>query len=203
MASRPVAGAGCRMRLAQRHERRTHRSARSQRKADRKAFVDFAWTSIATIPTWVPPLKGEVHGLLDPEKNPWFGHAKAQLFLAERDGKIVGRISAHVDDLRCQDHMGPGAANGACSRPTATRRPRSSRRRRLASRAGHDPRARARSACRSGMNRACEIEGFDKPPTVMMGHHRPEYRRGSRPRATRRPRNSHLRARHHELARSR
>ena len=54
-----------------------------------------------------PPLKDEVHGLLNPKKNPWFEHARAQLWLAERDGKLVGRISAQVDDL-VLEQMGQG-----------------------------------------------------------------------------------------------
>ena len=76
-------------------------------KADRKAFVDFAWEVYRDDPAWVPPLKDEVHGLLNPKKNPWFEHARAQLWLAERGGKVVGRISAQVDDL-VLEHMGPG-----------------------------------------------------------------------------------------------
>ena len=68
-------------------------------KKDRKAFVDFAWEVYKKDPNWVPPLKDEVHGLITPGKNPWFEHARAQLWLAERDGKVVGRISAQVDDL--------------------------------------------------------------------------------------------------------
>ena len=76
-------------------------------KADRKAFVDFAWDVYRDDPAWVPPLKSEVHALLDPAKNPWFGHARAALWLAERDGKPVGRISAQVDDL-VLEHMGAG-----------------------------------------------------------------------------------------------
>src|SRR5687768_1435395 len=76
-------------------------------KADRKAFVDFGWEVYRDDPAWIPPLKDEVHGLLSPKKNPWFGHAKAELFLAERDGKTVGRISAQVDDL-VLEHMGAG-----------------------------------------------------------------------------------------------
>src|SRR5678816_4063172 len=76
-------------------------------KADRKAFVDFAWEVYKDDPAWVPPLKDEVHGLLNPKKNPWFEHARARLWLAERGGKAVGRISAQVDDL-VQDHMGQG-----------------------------------------------------------------------------------------------
>ena len=58
----------------------------------------------------MPPLKDEVHGLITPGKNPWFEHAKAQLWLAERGGKIVGRISAQVDEL-VQEHMGQGTGN--------------------------------------------------------------------------------------------
>src|SRR3954454_10180217 len=76
-------------------------------KADRKAFVDFAWDVYKDDPAWVPPLKDEVHGLITPRKNPWFEHAKAQLWLAERDGRVVGRISAQVDELVLQ-HMGAG-----------------------------------------------------------------------------------------------
>src|SRR5215208_5075003 len=83
----------------------TIRSAQS--KKDRKTFVDFAWEVYKDDLAWVPPLKDEVHGLITPGKNPWFEHARAELWLAERGGKVVGRISAQVDDL-VQEHMGEG-----------------------------------------------------------------------------------------------
>ena len=76
-------------------------------KKDKKAFVDLAWEVYKDDPAWVPPLKDEVHGLITPGKNPWFEHAKAELWLAERGGKVVGRISAQVDEL-VQEHMGQG-----------------------------------------------------------------------------------------------
>src|SRR3954463_4254092 len=76
-------------------------------KKDKKAFVDFAWEVYKDDPAWVPPLKDEVHGLITPGKNPWFEHARAQLWLAERGGQGIGRISAQVDDL-VQVHMGHG-----------------------------------------------------------------------------------------------
>src|SRR3954471_12343500 len=76
-------------------------------KKDRKGLVDFAWEVYKDDPHWVPPLKDEVHGLITPGKNPWFEHARAELWLAERSGKAVGRISAQVDDL-VQEHMGQG-----------------------------------------------------------------------------------------------
>ncbi|HET7282721.1 MAG TPA: N-acetyltransferase, partial [Sphingomicrobium sp.] len=81
-----------------------------QTKKDKKQFVDFAWEAYKGDPHWVPPLKDEVHGLITPGKNPWFEHARAQLWLAERGGKVVGRISAQVDDL-VQEHMGKGIGN--------------------------------------------------------------------------------------------
>ena len=83
-------------------------------KADRKQFVDLAWEVYKDDPAWVPPLKDEVHGLIDPKKNPWFGHARAQLWLAEREGKVVGRISAQVDQLVLDPTAQPCVASIIC-----------------------------------------------------------------------------------------
>ena len=75
--------------------------------ADRKAFVDVAFELNKSDPNWVPPLKTEVHGLIDERTNPWFEHAEARFFIAERGGKPVGRISAQVDQEVLQ-HVGAG-----------------------------------------------------------------------------------------------
>lgn len=48
---------------------------------------------------YVPPLDMEQRSLLDPAKSPFFRHGKAQYFLAWRNGRAVGRISAQTDDL--------------------------------------------------------------------------------------------------------
>ncbi|HVM38387.1 MAG TPA: N-acetyltransferase [Sphingomicrobium sp.] len=145
-------------------------------RADRKRFVDFAWDVYAADPAWVPPLRNEVHGLLDPKKNPWFEHGRAQLWLAERGGRTVGRISAQVDAL-VQQHMGAGTGQWGMFEA-------------LDGEAAAALIAAAEGWLRSqGMTRALgpfsisiwdepglEISGHDEPPTVMMGHHRPEYR---------------------------
>ncbi len=68
-------------------------------KADRKAFVDLPFRLYKDNPKWVPPLKDEAMGLITPKKNPFFEHAEAQLFLAERGGRVVGRISASIDKM--------------------------------------------------------------------------------------------------------
>jgi len=84
-----------------------------QTKADRKAFIDLPFRLYANEPNWVPLLKGEVMALITPGKNPWFEHGEARLFLAERDGAVVGRISAHIDRLALaqppEQGFGPGA----------------------------------------------------------------------------------------------
>ena len=144
-------------------------------KADRKAFVDLAWDVYRDDPAWVPPLKDEVHGLLNPRKNPWFEHSRAGLWLAERGDKVVGRISAQVDVL-VQEHMGQGIGQWGMFEAVD----------------GEAAAALIATAegwlRKQGMSRSMgpfslsiwdepglEIEGFDEAPTVMMGHHRPQY----------------------------
>src|SRR5690242_4222927 len=46
---------------------------------------------------WVPPLISERKKHLDRKRNPFFGHAEAEYFLARRGDRVVGRITAHVD----------------------------------------------------------------------------------------------------------
>lgn len=48
-------------------------------------------------PQWVPPLRFERRQFLDRRRNPYFDHADAEYFLADRDGDVVGRITAQVD----------------------------------------------------------------------------------------------------------
>ena len=48
---------------------------------------------------WVPPLIVERRQFMDRRKNPFFEHAEAEYFLCERDGEVVGRITAQVDEL--------------------------------------------------------------------------------------------------------
>ena len=84
-------------------------------KRDFDAFVDFAYAINADDPNWVPPLRAEVVELLTPGKNPFPEHARVQLFIARRASKVVGRISAHYDELALiqppEQGMGPGTGN--------------------------------------------------------------------------------------------
>jgi GNAT superfamily N-acetyltransferase len=71
------------------------RPVRSKR--ERKRFVKVPFGLHRAQPQWVPPLVFERMEFLNREKNPYFQHAEVELFIAERDGQAVGRISAQVD----------------------------------------------------------------------------------------------------------
>lgn len=67
-------------------------------KSEIKSFIDFPHSLLGADPNYVPELylaQKEIHDL---KKNPYFKHARAQLFLALQENKIVGRIAAHVSD---------------------------------------------------------------------------------------------------------
>jgi len=64
---------------------------------DLRRFVGVPYELHRDSPQWVPPLIRERMEFLDPRKNPYFGHAEVELFLAEREGEAVGRISAQID----------------------------------------------------------------------------------------------------------
>ncbi|HYZ47263.1 MAG TPA: N-acetyltransferase [Sphingomonas sp.] len=148
--------------------------------AGRRAFVDYAFAHYAHDPNWVAPLKGEASGMITPGKNAWFTHAEAQLFLAKRGGKTVGRISAHIDRLALDQppEQGFGPGTGFWGFLDA------------------DDEAIARTLIAEaeawlkgrGMTRALGpisssiweepgllIQGHDHPPTVMMGHQDARY----------------------------
>jgi len=149
-------------------------------KADMQAFIDLPWRLYANDPNWVPPLKAEVKELLTPGKNPFFGHAEAQYFLARRGGKVVGRVSAHIDHLALEQPvgqgMGPGTGNFGMFEAEDAQ-------------TGAALIAAAETWLRAkGMTRVLGpislsiweepgllTEGHDHPPTVMMGHNSPAY----------------------------
>jgi len=61
-----------------------------------RAFVRWPETLYRADPNWVAPLRRDEEGLLSPA-NPFFEHAEARLFLARRDGAVVGRLAGIVD----------------------------------------------------------------------------------------------------------
>ncbi|MBN1488019.1 MAG: hypothetical protein JW981_10285 [Anaerolineae bacterium] len=59
-----------------------------------RRFVQFPFHLYAGHPQWVPPLRGEVEVMLDPNRHPFYEHSYADSFIALRDAEVVGRIMA-------------------------------------------------------------------------------------------------------------
>ena len=149
-------------------------------KAGRAEFVDFAYRLNAGDPHWVPQLRSEEVDKFTPGRNPYFEHARCQLFLARRGGQVVGRIAAHIDELALtqplEQGMGPGTGFwGAIEAEDGD--------------IAHALIAAAEDWLRGqGMHRAMApmnlsvweepgllVKGFDHAPMVMMAHHSPRY----------------------------
>jgi hypothetical protein len=64
-------------------------------------FVRLPWLLYRDHPSWMAAL------IFERKRNPFFKHAEAEYFLAFRDGRAVGRISAHVDHNFLISRRGP------------------------------------------------------------------------------------------------
>ena len=155
-------------------------------KAGRARFVDLGRRMAAGVPHAVPQLRSERLGLIDPAKNPFFDHAEVQLFVAraegEDGGEDVGRISAHIDRLALaqppEQGFGPGtgffgyfdAADETVARALLERAESWLRER-------GSTRALGPVSLSIWDEPGLLVVGHDHPPTLMMGHHPPEYAR--------------------------
>jgi GNAT superfamily N-acetyltransferase len=145
------------------------RPARDRR--DLKRFIDLPYQLHARDPNWVPPLRRDVALLLDRKKNPFFDHAEAEYFLAERNGRVVGRIAAIHNRLHNETHGDRVGFFGffECIDDQAVAE-------RLLDAAGAWLRPRGLDTMRGpasfSVNDECGllVKGFDHPPTVMMPH---------------------------------
>lgn len=76
--------------------------------AAREEFLRLPWRIHAGDPNWVPPLLASERKMLDPRRNPFWAHAEAEHFLARREGRPVGRISA-IHNRRHNEFHGDAA----------------------------------------------------------------------------------------------
>lgn len=145
-------------------------------KAQRRAFVAFPYRLYADQPHWIAPLRFERAKHLDPKRNPFFGHADVQLFLAFRDGRVVGRISAHVDHNLNQHKGNDWGLFGffECEHDQSVADA-------LFATAEDWLRARGRDRMVGPMdfttNHECGllVDGYERDPTILTGWHHPYY----------------------------
>jgi len=143
--------------------------------ADLNRFIAFPYRLLRGDPYWVPPLRMDVKTLLSKKKNPFFQHAEAEYFLAERDG-VVGRIAAihnrahndfHNDRVgffgffdAVDDQV---VANALFDAAAAWLKPRGL--------------TQVRGPASFSTNDECGllVDGFDTPPTLLNPHNPPYY----------------------------
>jgi GNAT superfamily N-acetyltransferase len=143
-----------------------------------RTFIKLPWRLYRNESRWVAPLLMDLKKRLDQKHNPFFKHARAQYFLAWRDGRPVGRISAHIDSnlnefqdndwglfgwFECEDD--PEAARALLSTAEAWLRERGS--------------GRMVGPMDFTTNDECGllIEGHERPPIILCPWHHPYYQR--------------------------
>jgi hypothetical protein len=143
---------------------------------DKRIFLDVPHGLYGKNSNWVAPLYLERFEHLDPRKNPYFQHAETQLFLAEVDGKPVGRISAQIDQLHLDRHKDAAGQFGFLEAPDDPEVFAA-----LFKSASSWLRSRGMKHVRGPFSFSINdetgllIKGFETPPSMMMGHALPYY----------------------------
>ena len=138
-------------------------------------FIKIPWSLYATDPCWVPPLLVERKWHLS-DKNPYFKHAEFQAWIAWRGDRMVGRISAQVDQLHLHQHNDATGFFGFLEAEDNAETFHA-----LFKTAEEWLRAKGMQRIRGpfslSINDECGllVEGFDRPPPIMLGHALPYY----------------------------
>ena len=141
----------------------------------RRRFIAMPASLRSQHPQWVAPLFIERYLHLS-DHNPYFKHAQWQGWLATRDGKPVGRISAQIDQSRLdhyQDATGYFGFLDAIDDAAVFQALFGSASDWLAERGMQ----RMRGPFNFSTNHDCGllVDGFDTPPSIMMPHNPPYY----------------------------
>jgi GNAT superfamily N-acetyltransferase len=137
-----------------------------------RRFIELPYQLYRHDPYWVPPLRIAQRELFDRAKHPFYQHAEAAFFLAQQDGRAVGRIGAIVDRMTFdEDRIGSfGFFESIDSQPVANA---------LVEAARAWLAARGATRFRGPMNPSTNYEcgtlvmGFDAAPLVMMTYNPP------------------------------
>jgi hypothetical protein len=144
-----------------------------------REFIELPFRLHSTSPQWVPPLRLERRFFLSRKHNAFFTHGDARLFLAWRDGRVVGRISAQYN--LAYDGQHPDEATGMFGFLEVEDDPEALRG--LLEAAAGWLRARGRTRMLGPMDFTMNdesgvlIEGFDREPMIRQPWHPPYYQR--------------------------
>lgn len=69
-----------------------------QTRKELSRFIKFPFSLYKNNKYWIPPLLLDEWNTLDSKKNPAFEHCRSKYLLAEKDGRLVGRIAGIIND---------------------------------------------------------------------------------------------------------
>jgi len=134
-------------------------------------FIKLPWKIYQNDPNWVPPLIMDRKKLLDRKKNPFFKHSEMEMFLAYKEGELVGRIAGITNENHNkfqEDNVGFfGFFESIDDQEVNTA---------LFERVKDWLRGKGKDGMLGPMNPSTNdeagllVEGFDTPPYVMMCH---------------------------------
>lgn len=141
-------------------------------------FIDFPYSLYRDYPHWVPPLRIAMQEMFNPRKHAFLKHGTIESFLARRDGKVVGRVSAIIDPNHNKFHEEQAGFFGffECvdDQAVATALLEAARTR---------LRERGAKVIRGPLNPSTNyecgllVDGFDSDPQIMMTYNPPYYGR--------------------------
>jgi len=141
-------------------------------------FIRLPWRVYRGDRCWVPPFISQMKELLDRSRHPFHRHADVEYFLARQDGHVVGRVAAILNHRHNEFHHENVGFFGffECveSQDVATA---------LINAAGAWLKERGAVAMRGPASFSSNeefgllIEGFERPPTIMMSYN-PRYYAG-------------------------
>ncbi len=160
---------------SKRQENESLQVVKVKRKSDLNEFIRLPWSLYKDDPNWIPPLILERRMQLSP-KNPYFEHAKFCSWITYRNGKPVGRISAQIDRLHIDRYQDATGFFGMLEAEDDSLTFRA-----LLSTAESWLRDQGMQQISGPFNLSINqelgllVDGFDTPPSMMMGHARPYY----------------------------
>ncbi|MFO0613094.1 MAG: hypothetical protein U0414_10920 [Polyangiaceae bacterium] len=139
-----------------------------------KDFLDVVDDIYANDVNYVRPLDMEITDKLDHKKNPFFEHAEGTAWVAYKNGKPVGRITAQVDHEHIRRHADGAGFFGYLDTVDDDEVSAA-----LLDEAARWLKARGMTSIRGPFSLSineelgCLVDGFDTPPMIMMGHNLP------------------------------
>jgi GNAT superfamily N-acetyltransferase len=145
---------------------------------ERKQFLDLPWSVYRGDGNWVPSIRLDEEELVGYRPHPFYERNKVQTFLALRDGRVLGRIAAILNETHNDFHQERRGFFGffECADDSAIASALFDAVKESFAERGID---RLRGPMNPSINYTLGtlVEGFDSPPTFMMTYNPPYYPR--------------------------